>query len=237
MRFEPAGAASWTAPVLDCPPASDAGAKTTLVGTSGVTVIGPLALAPLAVAVTSVPATVFEAAVVSVNEADELPGGTTTEAGTPTSCGLALLSVTVTGDPGATGPVSVNVQAAGLPPVTFAGRQTTLLGAGGWMVTVAAATPFADALMSALVTEATGLVAMVNSAVVCPAGITTEAGTVAAGLSLASGTVVSAAAGARSEIVACMVCPPVTALGLTCRGANLPSAPGSALLAAVTMAG
>ena len=114
-----------------------------------------------------------------VNVADVLPAATITLAGTDATAGLALARATAKPPVGAL-PVSVTVPVEFAPPVTVAGLRERMESAAGFTVKVAdLLTVPADAVMTTAAWVATGVVVMVNVAVVLPDATVTFAGSAA----------------------------------------------------------
>ena len=128
------------------------------------------------------------AVVVAVNVAEVAPAGMTTVAGT-TALDDPEVKLTVSPPVGA-GPSSVTVPVLFVPPVTVAGDKLSPVNTPGLTVNVPfAGLPAMVAVKVTVVTDATGVVAAVNVAVVAPAATVTVEGTVVQALSEVSVTV------------------------------------------------
>ena len=157
--------------------------------------------------------------VVIVNVALVLPDATVTLGGTDATAGLALVRATVMPPMGAL-PVSVTVPVELDPPVTVVGLRVRVESAGGFTVRVAVLLiPPAEAVITTGVWAATGVVRMVNVAVLLPDATVTLAGTVAmAGFALERVTKTPpAGAAAVSVTVPVEVLPPIREVGLNAR--------------------
>src|SRR5262245_17454005 len=101
-------------------------------GAGGVTVSAVDLVVPASAAVRLTTWVVVTDEVVAVNEADDDPAATVTLAGTPTTAGLALDSVTATPPVGAA-PLSVTVPVDDTPPTTLEGFTPSEVRVGGLM--------------------------------------------------------------------------------------------------------
>jgi hypothetical protein len=156
---------------------------------------------------------------VIVNVALVLPDGIVTLDGTDAAPGLALVRATVMPPVGAL-PVSVTVPVELVPPVTVAGLRVRVESAAGLTVRVAVLlTPPAEAVIATGVWAATGVVRMVNVAVLLPYATVTVTGTVAIAkfaLDRVTRTPLTGAA-AVSVTVAVELLPPISVVGLNTR--------------------
>jgi len=118
-----------------------------------------------------------------LNVAVVAPARTVTVAGTvPTA--VLLEERATTKPPVGAALESVTVPTDGVPPVTLVGMKARLLRTGAVMARGAfAVAPYADAEMLAVTLAPTATVVMVNVAELDPAGMLTDAGTVAFALS------------------------------------------------------
>ena len=154
-----------------------------------------------------------------VNVALVLPDGTVTLGGTDATEGLALVRATVKPPVGAL-PVSVTVPVELDPPVTVVGLRVSVESAGGFTVIVAVLLiPPAEAVITNNVWATTGVVRIVNVAVLLPDVTVTLTGTVAiVGLALERVTrTPPAGAAAVSVTVAVEVLPPISVVGFNAR--------------------
>lgn len=139
---------------------------------------------------------------------------TTTVAGTVAAAVLLLLRLTVSPPAGAD-EVSVSVAVEVEPPATVAGESESAFSAGGLTVRAAPLLePLSVAVTVALVTAPTASVETVKVPLVAPAGIESEAGTVAAALSLLRATVTPPVGAASLKVrVAVLEAPPARLAG------------------------
>ena len=217
--FEEAGPVNVTVPVDEDPPITEVGLKLTPLRVSAVTVkLAVLVTPKIAVIVTEV--LLATGLVMMVNVAVVAPAATVTLAGTCAAAVLLLDSVT-TAPPAGAGPVNLTVPVDEIPPTTEVGltvRPLPLpLSVGA--VTVkpdVLVTPYVPAIV-AVVLLATGLVVMVNVAVVAPAATVTLAGTCAAVGLLLDRLTTAPPAGAAAVNVTVPVdeVPPTTEVGFT----------------------
>jgi hypothetical protein len=153
--------------------------------------------------------------VLTVNVAVVAPPTAVTLEGTVAAAVLLLLSVT-TAPPAAAGSFSVTVPADEVPPTTGVGLTLAELTTGASTVSPALCVPLKVAETVTVVLLATGLVLIVNVAVVAPPATVTLAGTVAAAVLLLLSVTTAPPAGATALSVTVPVdeAPPVTVLGL-----------------------
>src|SRR5665213_4080606 len=141
----------------------------------------------------------------------------------PTVASVALTLASVTGGTGTTGTLTLTAAAAAavkvsvpvvpVPPVTLASVRATEATVGGFTVNAAVfATPYV-AVIVACVEALTAVLVTWKVAVDCPAATVTVAGTVAAGLLLASVTAAAAGAAPLSVTVPVDGVPPGTVAG------------------------
>ena len=233
----PAGAfpLSVTVPVVNCPGASVAGLKDSIVTTGGITVSMPDRNVPLgSVAVMLTLAVAAMGSVVTLKVPLVAPPAILKLAGTVAAAALLLIKVTVKPVGGA-GPLKTNVPTEPMPPVTETGLNVSDEMTAGLTVNV----PFTLLAPSVAVTVttvcvATPTVVAVNVCDVLPAGTVTVPGTVTDGLPLFKETVIPPA-GATWLIVTVPVelVPPVTAAGVKLR--IVTAVGGSTVTLAVTM--
>ena len=141
------------------------------------------------------------AKVVTVKVVVVLPVATVTEAGTVAAAVLLLDSVTAVPPVGAN-PVSVTVPWDVAPPLTVVGLKLKELKVGGATVNAAVLVMLPiDAVIVTEVEEGTAKVVTVKAVVVLPAGIVTEAGTVAAAVLLLDSVTTVPPAGADPDRV------------------------------------
>ena len=149
---------------------------------------------------------------VTVKVAVVPPANTVTEAGTDAAA-LLLESPTVDPVDGA-GPVNVTVPVEEAPPVTAVGLKVTERGLGALTVSWAVAVPLSVAVIVGVAAETLAVVVTVKFAVVAPASTFTEAGTLAAALSLESPTELPPeGAGPVNVTVPVEDVPPITLVG------------------------
>lgn len=171
------------------PPITEVGATLTPANSGTWTLSVPVAVLVPNVAVMVAVMLFWTAVVVVVKVADVDPPGTVTVAGTE-AFWLFEVRLTVIPEEGAV-PDSVTVPVEFVPPVTAGGEKVTLLNPGGFTVSVAVLLPEGwDAVIVTGVEVATPVVVTVKVAEFAPAGMRTDAGTVAQLLFDASVTVV-----------------------------------------------
>jgi hypothetical protein len=155
--------------------------------------------------------------VVIVKVALVAPAATVTFAGTVATAVLLLVSVTDAPPVGA-GPFNVTVPVEEVPPFTVDGLSVTLVGIGALTARFADfVVPLNTAEMLTVALAATGLVVIVNVALVAPAATVTFAGTCAAAVLLLVSVTAAPPAGATPFKVTVPVeeVPPVTLVGLS----------------------
>jgi hypothetical protein len=155
--------------------------------------------------------------VVTVNVALVAPAATVTLAGTVATEVLLLVSVTAAPPAGAA-PFKVTVPVDEVPPVTLVGLSVTLEGMGALTARFADfVVPLNTAEILTVAFAATGVVVIVNVALVVPAATVTLAGTVAAAVLLLVSVTAAPPAGAAPFKVTVTVeeVPPVTLVGLS----------------------
>jgi len=156
---------------------------------------------------------------VIANVALVLPDGMVTLGGTDATTGLALVRATVKPPVGAL-PVSVTVPVELDPPVTEVGLRVRVESVGGFTVRVAVLLiPPAEAVITTAVWATTGIVRMVNVAVLLPDATVTLTGKVAiVGLALERVTTTPPAGAATVSVtVPVDVLPPINEVGLNAR--------------------
>jgi hypothetical protein len=204
-------------PVEEVPPNTAVGFNVTVLSDTFVTVRVAVWPAPYVPEIVTVAFDVT-ALVVTVNVAVLALAGTVTLAGTCAAAVLLLASVT-TAPPVGAGPVRVTVPIDVPPPGIDVGFTPTELRSGRFTVKAAVlVAPY----VAEMVTDAlalTGLVVMVNVAIVWFAATVTLVGTCAAAVLLLDNvtTAPPAGAGAFNVTVPVAVLPPVTDVGLTPR--------------------
>ena len=144
------------------------------------------------------------------------PAGTVTLDGTLATDVLLLASAT-SAPPAGAGPLNATVPVEELPPVALDGFNVTEVRTGGSTVIVAVCvTPPNAAVITAAVFTATGLVVIVNVALVVPSRIVTVAGTLTdASLLDKETTAPPVGAGPLNATVPVDELPPVTCAGLS----------------------
>jgi hypothetical protein len=177
-----------TVPVEEDPPRTVDGVRVTETRGAGVMVRVAFWVRPLRAAVITAETLALTAVVATVNVALVCPPDTRRDPGTVADA-APLDKFTTTPD-GPTGPEKVTVPVEGLPPATDAGFRLTAVKVAGLMVSTADwMRPLSVAWIVAVVLLSTGVVVAVNVPVICPAGMVTDSGTVAAALVLDSETI------------------------------------------------
>ena len=215
----PAGAAPFkvTVPVDEVPPVTLVGLSVTLEGVGALTVRFTDFVVPLSSAEMLTVALAVTGVVVIVNVALVAPAATVTLAGTVAADVLLLPSVTAAPPAGAA-PFKVTVPVEEVPPVTLVGLSVTPEGIGALTVRFADfVVPLNSPEMVTVALTATGVVVIVNVALVAPAATVTLAGTVAAAVLLLPSVTTAPPVGAALLNVTVPVeeAPPVTVAGLT----------------------
>jgi len=171
-----AGSLSVSVPVLDVPPMTELGETVRVLGTGGVrvTIVETDVEPTVAVIVAGVDTETSDVAIEKV--VDVAPAGTVTVAGT---VALLLFEVRLTRAPPVdAAPVRVTVPVDCVPPWTLLGEAEMLAGTGGMTVRFAVLLPPPDfAVITAVTLDRTGLVVIVNVALVAPDGTVTTNGT------------------------------------------------------------
>jgi hypothetical protein len=214
---EGAGPLSVTVPVEEVPPVTLDGLRVSEVRAGRSTVKLAVLVVPLSAAEIVTFVLADTGVVVIVNVAVVAPAATVTLEGTVAADVLLLVSVT-TVPPDRAAPFKVTVPVEEVPPITLEGLSETEDGVASLTVKFADfVVPLSVADMLTVVLDATGVVVIVNVAVVAPAATVTLAGTVAVDVLLLVRVTTTPPAGAAALKVTVPVddAPPIGLLGLS----------------------